>query len=161
MKCSIAASPFVEGWFYPSSDYSFKAVHPFSSLFSSLKEPKQILGLSECSGEKGTNVSRDNEIDMDANSREPSDSQLFLEREIFFKQRKESVHGLTFLVGPFEFPGCSKKLHLLQKGMMALRTGIFSNVFFSRGCMKLPSKASPDLTSMEVGRGWFSGRMEA
>jgi len=111
-------SPFVEESYLPPSDYHLEEITPFYPTFSSVKELKNPQLAKSVSGE-GNNISREDKVDIDANSLSASDSHFFLQGEIFFKQGEESFDSLALLVDFFESFSSSKKLHLLREAMMS------------------------------------------
>jgi len=128
MNYSVYESPFVEGFYLSTSECHSDEIPPFYPSISYLKEVKSP-HLAKSVIKKGDNISREDNINIDANSLSASDSHFFLQGEIFFKQREESFDSLPLLIDFFESFSGSKKLHLLREAMMGTdieRLSIFS-----------------------------------
>jgi len=121
-------SPFVEESYLSPSDCHLEEIPPFYRTLSSFKEVKNPHLAKSASGE-GDNIGREDKVDIYTNSLGAPNSHLFLQGEIFFKQREESFDSLALLVDLFESFSGSKKFHLLRETVMGTdieRLPIFS-----------------------------------
>ena len=121
-------SPFVDESYLSTPECHSEEIPAFYPTISYLVEVKDP-HLTKSVSEEGDNISREDKVDIDANSLSASDSHFFLQGEIFFKQREESFDSLTLLVDLFESFCGSKNLHFLREAMMGTdieRLSIFS-----------------------------------
>jgi len=128
MNKSKYESPFVDKSYLYNSECHSEEIPPFYPTISFLKEVKNSHLAKSVSGE-GDNISREDKVDIYANSLSTHDSHFFLQGETFFKQREESFDSLALLVDLFESFSGSKKLHLLREMVMGTdieRASIFS-----------------------------------
>lgn len=88
-------SPFVNESYLSNLECHSVEILPFYPILSSVKELKNPQ-LAKSASEEGDNISREDKVDIYANSLSASDSHLFLQREIFFKQREESFVRYLF-----------------------------------------------------------------
>ena len=121
-------SPFLDGFYLSPQECPSKEPPAFHLTLFSFQEVKNPHLAVSVSGE-GDNIRRKDQVDIDANSLSPPDSQFFLQGEIFFQQREESFDRLPLLVDLFESCCRSQKLHLLREAMM--RTDIEGLSVFS------------------------------
>lgn len=121
-------SPLVAESSFSRFGHHLEEIPAFYSLIFYLKEAKNN-HLAKPTPQKGDNIGREDNVNINANSLSASDSHFFLQGETFFKQREESFDCLPHLVDLFESFSGSKKLHLLREAMVSTdieRLSVFS-----------------------------------